>query len=158
LFANANGVGGRTLYSRSRWHLGFSVIVMSSCSPPLMTHLDVQRLTSLLGTRVGLAYREDARRLRSELRRATVIASHTAPSDLVTMNSTVVYADGEGIPREVTVVYPWRAHERGVVSVLTPIGVLLLGRRVGAPWNDESNRLRLLELRYQPEAAGDFHL
>lgn len=128
---------------------------------PLMTHLDVQRLSSLLATRVGLAYREEARRLRQELRRAKVIASQTAPPDLVTMNSTVVYADADTEPREVTVVYPWRANERGVVSVLSPIGLRLLGRRVrrDAPESSaDENGLRVLELRYQPEAAGDWHL
>lgn len=124
---------------------------------PLLTHLDVQRLSSLLTTRVGLAYREEARRLRLALSRAKVIASQTAPPDLVTMNSTVVYADGDARPREVTVVYPWRASERGAVSVLSSIGMRLLGRRVG-PASSDAGGLRLLELRYQPEAAGDWHL
>lgn len=124
---------------------------------PLLTHLDVQRLSSLLTTRVGLAYREEARRLRLELRRAKVIASQTAPPDLVTMNSTVIYADGDSRPCQVTVVYPWRANERGAISVLSPMGIRLLGRRVGRASSDEGG-LRLLELRYQPEAAGDWHL
>src|SRR5687768_9156390 len=125
-------------------------------APPLVTHLDVQRLTSLLATRVGLAYREEARRLRDELRRATVIASHTAPPDLVTMNSTVLLAGAtDTMVREVTIVYPWRANERGVISVLSRLGTALLGRRIGWPtWDD----FRLVGLRYQPEAAGDWHL
>lgn len=122
--------------------------------PPLMTHLDVQRLSSLLATRVGLAYRDEARRLRDELRRAKVIAACTAPPDLVTMNSTVLFAEAGSTPRQVTVVYPWRAGERGVVSILSRIGMALLGRRVG----DAESPLRVLELRYQPEAAGDWHL
>lgn len=125
-------------------------------APPLMTQLDVQRLTSLLGTRVGLAYREEARRPREELPRATVIASHAAPPDLVTMNSTVLFAETTGTAvREVTIVYPWRAHERGVVTILSRLGMALFGRRIGWPTRDE---VRLVELRYQPEAAGDFHL
>ena len=126
-------------------------------APPLMTHLDVQRLTSLLATRVGLAYREEASRLRNELlRRATVIASHSAPPDLVTMNSTVLFAGkADTTVREVTIVYPWRANERGVVSVLSRLGMALLGRRVGTRTDDD---VRVLELRYQPEAAGDWHL
>lgn len=131
------------------------VIGMCALFPPLLTHLDVQRLSSLITTRVGLAYRDEARRLRDELRRATVIASHSAPPDLVTMNSTVVVADGDAPPREVTLVYPWRSNERSVVNVLSPVGISLLGRRVG---HDEDGKPRVLELRYQPEAAGDFHL
>src|SRR5688500_6441536 len=127
-------------------------------SLPLMTHLDVRRLSSLLTTRVGLAYREEARRLRAELRRATVIASQAAPPDLVTMNSTVLYAEGDAMPREVTIVYPWRANERGVVSVLSRIGLVLLGRRIGLRPRDDEPAVRVLELRYQPEAAGDWHL
>jgi regulator of nucleoside diphosphate kinase len=124
-----------------------------------MTHLDMRRLSSLLATRVGLAYREEARRLRNELRRATVVASHAAPPDLVTMNSTVLYAEGVAMPREVTIVYPWRASERGVVSVFSWLGLRLLGRRIGLlPCEAEVPDIRLLELRYQPEAAGDWHL
>ncbi len=134
---------------------------MTSPLPPLVTSLDVKRLSSLLLTRVGVAYLAEARRLREELYRATVIASDAAPPDLVTMNSTIVYEEEGEPPKEITVVYPWRSRERGVVSVLSALGTALLGRRVGAetPLGDAWNRrVRVLSLRYQPEAAGHWHL
>lgn len=120
----------------------------------LVTRLDKERLSSLLSTRVGLAYRSEASRLRGELRRANVIAPESAPADLVTMNSTVVCEDDRGRAKEITLVYPWRQHEGGVVSVLSNVGMALLGRRVG----DTCAELRIVALRYQPEAAGHWHL
>jgi len=46
--------------------------------------------------------------------------------------------------------------------VLAPIGTALLGERVGAEirWEVPAGvrRLRIEELLYQPEAAGDYHL
>ena len=39
------------------------------------------------------------------------------------------------------------------VSILTPIGLSLLGRRVG---DTVEGRVKIQELMYQPEAAGDF--
>lgn len=130
-------------------------------STPLMTHLDAKRLESLLSSRVGLAYRMEAGRLRDKLRRAAVIAAHAAPSDLVTMNSTVRFeVEGDGSPRTVTLVYPWRAGERDVVSVLSPLGTTLLGLRVGshATLDGDGRTLRVLGVSYQPEAFGHWHL
>jgi len=62
----------------------------------------------------------------------------------------------------VTVVYP---QEMSVgqrrISVLSPVGSALLGQRVGqvarvALPDGSTRKLRVLELHYQPEAAGHF--
>jgi regulator of nucleoside diphosphate kinase len=63
----------------------------------------------------------------------------------------------------VTIVLPWEADpQSGCVSVLAPLGTALLGARIGetVTWSTggTDRRLRIEELLYQPEAAGDFHL
>jgi regulator of nucleoside diphosphate kinase len=60
-------------------------------------------------------------------------------------------------------VFPSEADfDRGRVSILAPIGTALIGYRVGdtVEWKVPSGRrrLRIEEVLYQPEAAGDFHL
>jgi regulator of nucleoside diphosphate kinase len=62
-----------------------------------------------------------------------------------------------------TLVYPEDASlERGKLCVLSPMGMALLGARVGdiAHWNGASGpgSAEVLRLLYQPEAAGDRHL
>ena len=100
--------------------------------------------------------------LASELHRAQVIDQRAVPANVVTMNSEVVYEDcATGIQRRVTVVSPKDADAgRGHVSVLAPIGSALLGLRVGQTieWQvpSGSKQLRVLEIRYQPEARGHF--
>jgi regulator of nucleoside diphosphate kinase len=78
------------------------------------------------------------------------------------MNSEVVYEDcATGVRRTVRVVFPKDADPaRHHVSVLAPIGSALLGLKVGQQieWQLPAGRRRIsvVEIRYQPEAAGDF--
>jgi regulator of nucleoside diphosphate kinase len=86
------------------------------------------------------------------------------PDDVVTMNSRVVIRDvrsGESICY--TLVYPEdESFERGKLCVLSPMGMALLGARVGdvVHWNGAGGpgSAEVLRLLYQPEAAGDLHL
>jgi regulator of nucleoside diphosphate kinase len=62
-----------------------------------------------------------------------------------------------------TLVFPEDANvEEDKISVVAPIGTAMLGQRVGDEFEWEvpagTVRLRVEELLYQPEAAGDFHL
>jgi hypothetical protein len=62
-----------------------------------------------------------------------------------------------------TLVYPEEASlERGKLCVLSPMGMALLGARVGdiVHWNGGNGpgSAEVLRLLYQPEAAGDHHL
>jgi regulator of nucleoside diphosphate kinase len=96
---------------------------------------------------------------------AVVVPPERIPSDVVTMRSRLVLKDVEsGGRREVALVYPEeeRAHD-GQISVVTPIGAALLGLSEGAlvKWRHSSGRttvLRVESVRYQPEAAEEFHL
>lgn len=97
--------------------------------------------------------------LAAELDAADLIDSDSVPSDVVTMNSRVLYEDETiGDRREVTIVFPQQSDgSRGRVSVLAPIGTALLGLAVGQaivwPFPDgTSHCLRVLRIVYQPEA------
>ena len=97
--------------------------------------------------------------LYSELERADVVASQDVPSDVVTMNSRVVFEDlMDGRTTEVTIVFPHEADvARGKISVLAPVGTALLGLAQGDsilwPFPDGSSRcLHVVEVTFQPEA------
>jgi len=102
--------------------------------------------------------------LDAELHRATIVERRTVSPDVVTMNSEVVYADvATGDRRTIRLVFPKDADaSRGWISVLAPIGSALLGLQVGQEieWQLPTGpkRVSVVEIRYQPEARGDFHL
>jgi regulator of nucleoside diphosphate kinase len=67
------------------------------------------------------------------------------------------------LSQEYTLVYPDEADiELDKVSVLAPVGLAMLGKRVGdtirfnAPAG--SRQLKIKEIHYQPEAAGELYL
>jgi regulator of nucleoside diphosphate kinase len=103
--------------------------------------------------------------LATALRSAVVVPSDRMPAEVVTMRSRLVLNDVEsGRRREVVLVYPEeeRSHD-GHVSVLSPMGVALLGLSEGAlvAWTLPSGRtatLRVESVQYQPEVAEEFHL
>ncbi len=124
----------------------------------IVTATDVQRLLPVLDQHDTAA----SETLDGELHRASVVDPRVVPADVVTMNSEVVYEDCDTFAtRRVKLVYPKDADAaRGHVSVLAPIGSAILGLRVGQTIEWEvprgRKRLRILEIRYQPEACGDF--
>jgi regulator of nucleoside diphosphate kinase len=109
--------------------------------------------------------RDAADALADELDRAEVVLAESVAGTLVTMNSRVVFRDEEtGETREVSLVYPSESDpDRGRISVLSPVGSALLGLSVGQTidWplpRGQLKRIRVVEVVYQPEAAGDLHL
>jgi len=102
--------------------------------------------------------------LDGELHRATIVEQRRVSPDVVTMNSEVVYEDfATGARRAIRLVYPKDADaSRGRISVLAPIGSALLGLKVGQDieWQLPTGRRQIfvVEIRYQPESQGDFHL
>jgi len=86
------------------------------------------------------------------------------PADVGTINARGRPTSGDGGSSTVyTVVFPADADAaRQRVSVLAPLGAALLGCRVGqdAVWEtpEGTRHLRVAEMLYQPEAAGDYHL
>jgi regulator of nucleoside diphosphate kinase len=135
---------------------------MASAQPPItLSRIDCERLEALLeNAPAGL----DTSALEAELARAEVVEPAALPKDVISMNSTARFRDeSDGSERELTLVYPANADsEKGLVSVLAPIGSALLGLRVGQAieWPLPDKRtltLRVLSIAYQPEAAGELH-
>jgi regulator of nucleoside diphosphate kinase len=64
---------------------------------------------------------------------ARLLAEERLPADRVAMHSTVTYLEDPGaVRRTVTLVYPHEAHaSSGRISVLSPIGLTLIGRKRG---------------------------
>ena len=132
--------------------------------PPsiIVSSLDQQRLERLLALE---AYKRlpGVEDLRAELDRATVVSPKDVPAGVVTMNSTVRFADdATGSTYELTLVYPEAADSADKVSILAPVGGGLLGLSVGQSivWQVPGGRqlqLRVLEVIAQPEAMGQFH-
>ncbi len=101
-----------------------------------------------------------ADRLLDELGRARVVAAAKMPANVVAIGSTVTYRDETtGQEKAITLVYPEDADiARGRVSVITPIGVALIGLAEGAAfhWDTRENQRRMLTvIRVDQDTDGD---
>jgi regulator of nucleoside diphosphate kinase len=137
-------------------------------TPPALriTAQDMERLRTVVERALETRSRAAAAELLElELDRAVVVPQERMAPDVVTMRSRILFEDVEtGRRREATLVYPEEADmAQSKVSVLAPVGLAVLGLKVGdvIEWplpNERRARLRIVELLYQPELAGDFHL
>ncbi len=125
----------------------------------VLSRFDQERLEKVLEV---AGKRPDLDALREEIDRAEVVEPEAIPSDRVTMNSRVRFVDDTtSQTHEITLVFPGHADaEHNRISILAPIGSALLGLSVGdtIEWpfpHGKSRRLRVVEITYQPEAAGD---
>ncbi len=132
-----------------------------------ITALDRQRLERLIelaGERSRRVNHLYLARLEEELERAETVAPGYEPADVITKRSRVRLSDLDtGGEMVYTLVFPSEANfDEGKISVLAPVGTAMLGYRVGSliEWEVPSGRRRLKveELLYQPEAAGDYDL
>jgi regulator of nucleoside diphosphate kinase len=112
----------------------------------------------------GSQDRKDLAPLIDDLTWAEVVPPRDVPPDVVTMNSKVVLRD-LATAEEMTyvLVFPGDVDvEAGAISVLAPVGTAILGYAKGdtVEWTVPSGtrRLRIEDILYQPEAAGDYHL
>ena len=133
---------------------------MNSTPTITITRLDMQRLERLLDSLDEFGPGAEA--LQAELERAEVVGHDEVPAGVVTMNSRVhCREESSGKDYHLTLVYPEDAGGEGKVSILAPVGCALLGLSVGqhidwpAPGGKQL-KLTLLEVEYQPEAAGEY--
>jgi regulator of nucleoside diphosphate kinase len=128
----------------------------------LVTEPDMLKLAQRLDSqRRWPALEEDLRGgLGPVLASARVVRDDDVPRDVITLNSTVRAKDVEvGTDHTHTLVMPVHAsEERGAVSVLSPLGVALLGRREGDEIEyrvpgSRTRRLTVQSVLYQPEPA-----
>jgi regulator of nucleoside diphosphate kinase len=131
-----------------------------------ITELDYNRLNGLIERtreRNGTD-REYLNKLEAELDRAEIIDPKDLPADVITMRSKVRLKDlVSGESNTYSLVFPTEADfAEGKISVLAPIGTAILGFRKGntIEWQVPSGlrRLKVEEVLYQPESAGDHNL
>jgi len=98
--------------------------------------------------------------LLEEIARATTHAAARMPQDVVTMHADVEFIDEtSGAARTVQLVYPKDADiSAGRVSILTPVGVGLIGLREGQSilWPDRDGhkrKLTIVKVSQAPNAA-----
>jgi regulator of nucleoside diphosphate kinase len=128
----------------------------------VLSSLDADRLSRLLDSLPGQAFpgRDE---LEAELARAEIVPPTEVPPNVVTMNSTVKFSI-ESSSREffLTLVYPKDVDPKGgTISILAPVGSALLGLSKGdeIEWPNPGGRMlrvRIEDILYQPERAGDF--
>jgi regulator of nucleoside diphosphate kinase len=129
-----------------------------------MSTVDLDRIDLLLD-RLPSAQAAARDALADELARADVVAPWEMPPSVVTMRSTVRFRlDGKESEWCKTLVYPKEAGQGDdTVSVLSPVGSALLGLSEGdrIVWTHPDGRtlgVEVVEVIYQPERAGHYHL
>jgi regulator of nucleoside diphosphate kinase len=139
---------------------------MSGKNKVYISEFDLKRLKGLIKfaeerwDKRAVQYLEE---LDEELDRAEVVKPEEIPTDVITMNSTFRLSNLDSGEEVVyTLVFPSKADSTtGKISILAPIGTAVLGYRVGdtIEWQVPAGlkRLRVDEVVYQPEAAGDYH-
>ena len=131
-----------------------------------ITEFDKSRLEELIAVaeEFGGHNRKDIESLAEELDKAEVVSPKNVSPDVVTMNSKVVLRDLDTSEEMIfALVFPRDANiDAGAISVLAPVGTAILGYAKGdvVDWPVPSGRcrIRIEEIVYQPEAAGDYHL
>ncbi|HBA52979.1 nucleoside diphosphate kinase regulator [Syntrophorhabdus aromaticivorans] len=128
-----------------------------------ITQADMERLRSLIeiGSVQDGAYLQS---LEEELDHARIVLPEKIPSDVITMNSTVRLQDLDtGEEKIYTLVFPGKTEAgQNPISILAPVGTALIGYREGdvIEWDVPAGtrRLKVLEVVYQPERAGEHDL
>lgn len=131
------------------------------------TDVDRQRLGHLIervrneGEKADFSY---IKQLEEKLELAEAVAPEQIPSDVVTMRSKVSLKDLDTGKRQVySIVFPMEANsDEGKISILAPLATALLGFKCGDTVEVQApsrlRRLKIEEILYQPESAGDFNL
>jgi len=127
----------------------------------ILTSLDLDRLEAILDALPAETF-PGKTELRAELDRAEVVEPEAVPPDVVTMNSKVRFVLESGEEFCLTLVYPQDIDgSADRISILAPVGSALLGLSAGEQieWPRPGGgvmKVRLVEVIYQPERAGEF--
>ncbi|MDX9812493.1 MAG: nucleoside diphosphate kinase regulator [Bacteroidales bacterium] len=106
----------------------------------------------------------EAEKLMNELDSAAIVDPKDIPSDVVTMNSVVrVRFQHTEKVTEFKIVYPDQANvKESRISIFSPVATALIGYKVGdeIEWIVPAGltKIRIEDIVYQPEAAGDYDL
>lgn len=141
--------------------------IMTRESTIYITEVDLARLRKLIeaardsGIDSNTPYMN---KLEGELDRADIVDPREIALDAITMRSKVRLKDLKSRKEMIySLVFPNEADvDEGRISVLAPVGTAMIGYRVGdiIEWEVPSGlrRLKVEEVLYQPEAAGDYQL
>lgn len=136
---------------------------MAKQTKVILTSQDFDRLEALLASLPPNAF-PGKTALQAELERAEIVEPEKVPPDVVTMNSTVRFQLLEtGEEFQLTLVYPKDVQGHADrISVLAPVGSALLGLSVGdeLEWPKPGggvSTVKVVEVVYQPERAGELH-
>ncbi|MCW5714829.1 MAG: nucleoside diphosphate kinase regulator [Bauldia sp.] len=100
-------------------------------TPDIVLSRDEHRQLFVLAV-AGTHPEDDAEWLLHELERAMIVADEAIPKNVVRMGSLVRYRNSGGDERTIRLVFPGEADiSLGRISVMTPVGVALLGLREG---------------------------
>ncbi len=132
--------------------------------PPItLSSQDLDRIEALLAALPSSALAGKAE-LQAELDRAEVLPPEEMPATVVTMNSIVKFSILEtGKEFCLTLVYPRDMDgSADLISIFAPVGSALLGLSVGdeLAWPGPGGKpmtVRVTEVVYQPERAGELH-
>lgn len=131
----------------------------------LITTNDYQRLTGLIGfSSLNEKMPDIVSRLNTKFKTAKMLSQEKMSGDVITMNSRILLKEvSNGRQAEITITYPQDADGRErKISVFSPIGSALLGRRVGdvVSWKvpNGTGQFEVVKILYQPEAVGHYHL
>ena len=106
----------------------------------------------------------EAEKLLSELSKAEIVPSEKIDKDVVTMNSEVkLFFENTQKEQSFKIVYPQDANlKENKISIFSPIATALIGYKIGGEieWivPGGMTKIKIVDLIYQPEAAGDFDL
>ena len=131
-----------------------------------VTTFDMNRLFAMIEQLRKNGFRETANleKLEEELARSDEVAPGEVAANVVTMNSRVRLQDeASGQTLECNLVFPGEADaSANRISIVAPLGTAILGYRVGDtvtwPMPGGERQYKIVEIAYQPEAAGDYHL
>lgn len=136
---------------------------MSTKPEITISSLDADRLYKLINSLPKNSFAGLAE-LESELDRANVVAPEHVPPTIVTMNSTVKFViESTNEEFELTLVYPKDVDSsEKKISIFAPVGSALLGLSQGdeIEWPKPGGgfiKVRLKDVVYQPERAGELH-
>lgn len=106
----------------------------------------------------------EAEKLLSELSKAEIVPSEKIDKDVVTMNSEVkLFFENTQKEQSFKIVYPQDSNlKENKISIFSPIATALIGYKIGdeIEWivPGGMTKIKIIDLIYQPEAAGDFDL
>lgn len=125
-----------------------------------LTQTDYVRLTRILAEQSRAQY-DDA--LELLLAASELVDSPSVSPEVITMYSQFIVVDeSTGVKMTLALCTPQDAEpSAGFVSVLAPLGLALLGLRVGdiARWSlpdQPAHEVRVVKMLFQPEASGDY--